>query len=375
MSLKRKSELNIGWAAFLSKVVPSALGVLLASGALAEDRLVSRAPDGSWEQRVAGIPSEKLRYVVAGQERIQWCWAACISMGFRYYGFEVEQSDIVQRIKGLPLDQPGSGSELTRALSVAWTDKGGKKFRSRCTVFDPSRGKLNLTTAGMVEELAKEHIVIHGASGHATVVTQLTYTKWANGAVTINEAGVRDPSPVYAGAYRTLAPSEFASIYTAAVTAEAIEGGEEDVTSTNTPAAKSESFEDGLKKLWDLAPEDFESVRGKYMPTGVRGYGEYKSTLEIAGAKEVMITHTDGEWSADVTTGVYGAEPEAKAAARELEKKVVDLFGLKEPNRSGDGRTTISSVLFYKSKRVVFVTAARRGVGVIAVEVRVKRGK
>ena len=56
------------------------------------------------EMCTAGIPS--ISFKQAYQEMNEWCWAACISMVFDFYGHPVDQKRIVQETWGVVTDMP-----------------------------------------------------------------------------------------------------------------------------------------------------------------------------------------------------------------------------------------------------------------------------
>src|SRR5690242_14048954 len=49
---------------------------------------------------------------VGGQHQSEWCWAACLEMVFRYYGFHVSQQQIVQETWGTIVNLPGSPQQI-----------------------------------------------------------------------------------------------------------------------------------------------------------------------------------------------------------------------------------------------------------------------
>lgn len=214
----------------MQRIVTSLLvAFVVAQNSSAERRFVGYAFDGSSIFSV-GVPSSKITCQFAEhlptsmQQRSQWCWAASISMGFAYNGYSVSQEAIVTRIKHIPIDQPGSGPEITRALSAVWTDNVGRRFKSSCTVFDPSSGGFALTTNRMLDELASEKVVVHGAAGHATLLTYVQYVQSPYLGSKPIAGLVRDPWPTLynPSGERYLSLQEFNSIYAAVITIESL---------------------------------------------------------------------------------------------------------------------------------------------------------
>ena len=92
------------------------------------------------EQCTAGIRSDTVEATVAtagGQRMSQWCWAASISMVFRFYGFEVSQQRIVAETFGQVVNMPGTAEQIMTTLSREWTDDHGRTFRVEASFTSP----------------------------------------------------------------------------------------------------------------------------------------------------------------------------------------------------------------------------------------------
>ena len=143
------------------------------------------------QQCEAGI-SSTLAHIsaasVGGQHNTQWCWAACIEMVFKYYGFHVPQEAIVQQTWGQIVNLPGQPNHILANLNRPWIDSNNNRFR----VTGDSYSANPITAA---QDLANNMPLIIGTMGHAMVLTSLQYTRsrWGNGNVTA--AIVRDPWP------------------------------------------------------------------------------------------------------------------------------------------------------------------------------------
>ena len=153
-------------------------------------------PQQGMRQCEAGIDSSVLHVTAAavgGQHMNQWCWAACIEMIFRYYGFVVPQERIVKETWGQIYNQPSDPNTILMNLNRAWTDQKGKSFQVMGDVYSA-----NVMTAA--QDLSNHMPLIIGTMGHAMVLTSMVYYcagwngyAWAQ--CGINAAVVRDPWP------------------------------------------------------------------------------------------------------------------------------------------------------------------------------------
>ena len=139
----------------------------------------------------AGIDSNIANVVAAstgGQHMSQWCWAACIEMIFRYYGFNISQSEIVQQTWGHIVNLPGHPYQIIASLNRPWQDAYGRNFFVSGDTFSASP----ITAA---QDLSQNMPLIIGTMGHAMVLTSLTYIRDIHGNGDVLEAVVRDPWP------------------------------------------------------------------------------------------------------------------------------------------------------------------------------------
>jgi hypothetical protein len=155
----------------------------------------------------SGIPSD-LMHVEAQQQSREWCWAACIEMIFRYYGYKIPQAQIVKETWGSIVDMPGYPRQIMANLNRVWKDEDGGRFRS---FGDASTASVS----NIVDDLTHDRPVIIGALGHAVVLTALTtdLNKYAN-EWNVFSATVRDPWPGIGK--RNLSATEWHSISFAA---------------------------------------------------------------------------------------------------------------------------------------------------------------
>lgn len=147
-------------------------------------------------QCVAQVSFSQFAATYEPQYQSEWCWAACISMVFDYYGHPVSQQRVVTEAYGAPYNIPaGSGFVIARSLSRSWIDDRGRPFRSSLrAAFDAQAGVSAINNAVVVSAVAAGHPLIVGARTHATVVTAVSYVPTPVGP-RITGVGVFDPWP------------------------------------------------------------------------------------------------------------------------------------------------------------------------------------
>ncbi|MEW6263049.1 MAG: papain-like cysteine protease family protein [Thermodesulfobacteriota bacterium] len=162
----------------------------------------------------AGISSQVLQVnaaAVGGQHMSQWCWAACIEMIFRYYGFIVPQERIVRETWGQIYNQPADAQTILKNLNRPWIDDQGRRFMALGDVYS-----VNVVTAA--QDLSNDMPLIIGTMGHAMVLTSMVYHCFWNGVMFVNcgidAAIVRDPWPGHGR--RNLSPEEWTKMAFAA---------------------------------------------------------------------------------------------------------------------------------------------------------------
>jgi hypothetical protein len=189
---------------FLTSLGIGTAGVLTASKSLAEaicTRPIANANGYAVRNCTVGIPSGLLRFVAARQQSSQWCWAACIQMVFRVYGYDLPQALFVQQTWGSIVDMPGSPSQILSALNRTYIDNSGRRFTA---VGDSI--SVNISTA--INDLSNRSPLIIGSLGHATVLTALSYNQSNAGEFQLVGATVRDPWPTRPSR-RILTPQEW----------------------------------------------------------------------------------------------------------------------------------------------------------------------
>lgn len=146
------------------------------------------------------------------QYQSQWCWAACISNVFKYYGHPVAQQRIVSEVYGGPVNMPAmAGIIIAQQLNRAWRDDNGRQFTSiLLAAYDLDARHFNLSDQHMVQMLAANNPLVIGAGSHAMVLTAVDYAPTMDGP-TLLAGGVFDPWP--GRGPRPLAPPEFVAMH------------------------------------------------------------------------------------------------------------------------------------------------------------------
>ncbi|MCU1284840.1 MAG: hypothetical protein JWO13_1190 [Acidobacteriales bacterium] len=172
---------------FLGRVSALAASTLLcASGAIARQTCGSLS---SIVSRCTASIASDVNHVEAHQQSREWCWAACIEMVFRHYGYKVPQARVVRETWGTTVDMPAYPTQIMANLNRDWEDEEGVRFRS---FGDAATANVSNT----VDDLTHDRPLIIGALGHAVVLTALTtdINKYAN-EWNVFSASVCDPWP------------------------------------------------------------------------------------------------------------------------------------------------------------------------------------
>lgn len=125
---------------------------------------------------------------VDGQHMSNWCWAACVEMICRYYGYIVPQSEVVRQTWGSPANLPGTTQQIFALLNRPRIDAQGRGFRIEGTV-----SAANQMT--MIADLGGEMPLIVGTMGHAMILAALMYEQDSSNRVAVRRAYVLDPWP------------------------------------------------------------------------------------------------------------------------------------------------------------------------------------
>lgn len=164
------------------------------SAQASSQRLIRQIGPNLWE---AGLPTFIFQKLTASedwgrQRRQNWCWAASVQMTLNAAGIRVSQEEVVQRIYGGDIDQGGTPQQILVALTGWAPTISGTR-----ALLNP----LSLTNdADMIDDLSLGWPLIVGlrnpdGSGHAEVITAITYSSQPNGTPVFQSVVLRDPWP------------------------------------------------------------------------------------------------------------------------------------------------------------------------------------
>jgi hypothetical protein len=127
----------------------------------------------------------------------EWCWAASISMVFKFFGHPVAQERIVMQTYGQLACWPAFQYQIVSAnLNKCWTDDLGSTFRSTLSAaYDAQAGVFAINNAMIINELLNQRPLLYGNTHHAMVIVGANYAPGPAGPV-INEVDVMDPWPL-----------------------------------------------------------------------------------------------------------------------------------------------------------------------------------
>lgn len=146
--------------------------------------------------KYVGISSDEFDNIMTAQDNDYWCWAATAQMVLNYYGVDIEQEQIVERIfdKDENGQLPDSGVTLQtihKCLNYSDIDNSGNKYTVEAVL-----GRGRPTASKLIEQLSKKNPVIvgynAGSGGHVVIVTAVSYIDTDRGPK-ITSIVVRDP--------------------------------------------------------------------------------------------------------------------------------------------------------------------------------------
>lgn len=116
---------------FLTRSAAAALGLGL------ETKRVWSQPNAP----IVGVDPQAMLNAMQLQQCNSWCWAACLSTIFNFYGHPVDQKEIVRARFGSVICQGDpTASAIVVGLNGAWTDDNGVSFTSHIkAAYDPVR--------------------------------------------------------------------------------------------------------------------------------------------------------------------------------------------------------------------------------------------
>ena len=180
----------------------SALATLGTIGVLSSPIRSASASQNCWPGPYGNVCRSEVNFTTFAaqayddQDQSQWCWAACVSMIFGYYGYTVSQERIVEEVYGARVNLPAmTGSTISQMVHRDWIDDDGQEFSSEITgLYDAMAGRAMINNNMIINELASERPMIIGARTHAMVLTAIEYIQTYTGP-NVTAAGVFDPWP------------------------------------------------------------------------------------------------------------------------------------------------------------------------------------
>jgi hypothetical protein len=281
------------------------------------------------------IPFEEFQQVYESQEKDKWCWAACISMLFHFYGHPIPQAKIVSSIYGIPVNMPAqAGIVIASRLNRKWQDETGDSFNSRLVAaYDYAAGVYKLDNPILVRELRNQHPIIIGVGPHAVVLIGVEYDQYPNGFINVTRATVFDPWPGVG--IRYLNPQEIIASpqgYSFAATirieelsnngarelleknnATHVANGQENILSKNTKTLEENPFRYIIEQCRN-GIEQFKETKRRNPP----GLGtSWDASISFPGASDTSIDRDEGKDSL-VATYKRDSRKDAKQAFEEL---------------------------------------------------------
>jgi hypothetical protein len=185
------------------------LSSLVLSAAITKRAIAeSRCDPSPWGMRCAKyISFDQIAHSYSFQNMDQWCWAACISMIFKFYGFDVSQIMVVQQAYGTIVNAPGNWPQILGALNRSWVDSHGDSFSVRTgALFAPQAGAVRIDNEDLLDSLDQDKPILFCNSHHAMILTALEYFDTPMGP-NIVKGWVMDPWPT-SGGLHPVAPQD-----------------------------------------------------------------------------------------------------------------------------------------------------------------------
>ena len=144
----------------------------------------------------AQVSTARLSQVIQQQQCPQWCWAACISMMFDFYGHPLSQAPIVAATYGNVVCLPASTTTtIGSAFTRGYIDERGIPFFSRVVAaYDVMNGINAINNQMIVDALNSNNPLLYCNTHHAMVVYSVTYMPTAFGP-NVQRVDVVDPWP------------------------------------------------------------------------------------------------------------------------------------------------------------------------------------
>ena len=113
------------------------------------------------------------------QNKTKWCWAACLEMIGKYYNSasNLDQYDIVRKIKGNTNNQGGSISNVCDAIKYASVDRVTFKSKDNALSFNSCKTEIDNSNPFVIwlqgQNGSMSHVIV--ASGYKTGSTNYIY--------------------------------------------------------------------------------------------------------------------------------------------------------------------------------------------------------
>ncbi|PPK76030.1 papain like cysteine protease AvrRpt2 [Methylobacter tundripaludum] len=153
---------------------------------------------------VAEVNDQKISAGYEFQDTPVWCWAASIHMALKYYDIDIDQEKIVTRTFGSPKAVGGDLNAISRNLNYVF-ESSGKKYLVSAAIHLVNNSPYFSNDLAVAPEALVNHIkqgrpvvIAYRSSrfsGHAVVLSGVTYTINPQGRVEIQTLTVRDPFP------------------------------------------------------------------------------------------------------------------------------------------------------------------------------------
>jgi len=149
------------------------------------------------------------------QQATQWCWAACVSMLFRFHGYTVSQASIVRSVYGSLVDLPSfDGATISRMVNRFWTDEStGQEFEAKVLglldLISTGSNSVSINNKDIIDALHNNEPLILASGTHAMLAVGAVYDEVETSSNPIvHRVTVLDPwppgLPPYTGGIRHL---------------------------------------------------------------------------------------------------------------------------------------------------------------------------
>lgn len=141
------------------------------------------------------FPQVKVAYQY--QQCAEWCWAASISMVFRFFGHPLDQKRIVIENYGtLVCAASGTAARIAANLNRPWMGDDGRPFKSVLTAaYDSQAHVMAINNSVIVNEIVNQRPVLYCNTHHAMVIMAVDYRPSQAGPL-IDRIAVMDPFPL-----------------------------------------------------------------------------------------------------------------------------------------------------------------------------------